>query len=43
MAKFTTEDKIATVERYLEGKESFRTIGTSIGATEGIVRNWVNQ
>jgi len=43
MARFTAEDKIATVERYLEGKESLQTIGASIGVTESIVRNWVNQ
>ena len=43
MAKFTAEDKIAAVKRYLEGKESYTSIGDSIGTSESIVRNWVNQ
>jgi transposase len=27
MTKFTTEHKLAVVKRYLEGKESFHSIG----------------
>jgi transposase-like protein len=43
MAKFNVEDKLAAVQRYLRGSESYRTIGASIGATDYMVRTWVTQ
>ncbi|MDQ0859342.1 helix-turn-helix domain-containing protein [Bacillus sp. V2I10] len=43
MAKFNTEDKLAAVQCYLEGKESYRSIGSSIGTSESVVMNWVAQ
>jgi transposase-like protein len=43
MAKFNTEDKLAAVQRYLEGNESYRSIGVSIGTSESVVMNWVAQ
>jgi transposase len=43
MAKFSTEDKLAAVHRYLQGKDSLRTIGDSIGAAFSLVMNWVKQ
>lgn len=43
MTKFTTEHKLAVVMRYLEGKESFRSIGKLFGTSHAEVRNWVAQ
>jgi transposase len=43
MAKFTAEDKLATVQRYLEGGESYASIGDSIGTSNSVVMNWVMQ
>lgn len=43
MTKFTTEHKLAVVKRYLEGKESFRSIGKLFGTSDAEVRNWVAQ
>ena len=43
MAKFTTEDKLAAVQCYLEGMESYHSIGVSIGTSESVVMNWVAQ
>jgi transposase-like protein len=43
MAKFTFEDKLVAVQCYLEGKESFHSIGVSIGTSESVVMNWVAQ
>jgi len=43
MTKFTTEHKLAAVKRYLDGKESFRSIGKFFGTSDTQVRNWVAQ
>ncbi|USG63678.1 IS3 family transposase [Brevibacillus ruminantium] len=43
MAKFTTEEKLSAVLRYLEGDESYASIGASIGVSDYMVRNWVLQ
>jgi transposase len=43
MAKFNADDKLAAVKRYLEGVESYDSIGVSIGTSENIVRTWVMQ
>uniref|UniRef100_UPI001ADB9549 transposase n=1 Tax=Alkalihalobacillus sp. BA299 TaxID=2815938 RepID=UPI001ADB9549 len=43
MAKYTLEVKISAVTRYLEGVESFVSIGRSIGTSESVIMNWVKQ
>ncbi len=43
MAKFSSEDKLSAVQRYLDGTESYASIATSIGTTTSMVRNWVMQ
>ncbi|RKQ34262.1 helix-turn-helix domain-containing protein [Oceanobacillus halophilus] len=43
MAKFTEEDKINAVQSYLEGKESYHSIGRTIGTSSSVVMNWVSQ
>ncbi|MFJ5761963.1 helix-turn-helix domain-containing protein [Neobacillus sp. NPDC093182] len=43
MAKFSTEDKFAAVQCYLQGNDSYRTIGASIGAHSSLVKTWVKQ
>jgi transposase-like protein len=43
MTKFNAEDKLVAVQRYLSGNESYRSIGTSIGATDYMIRTWVMQ
>jgi transposase-like protein len=43
MVKFTLEDKLAAIQRYLEGADSYKSIGASIGTSENIVRTWVMQ
>ena len=42
MTKFTFEDKLNAVSRYLNGAESYQTIGDSIGAGTLTIRKWVN-
>ncbi|HDR8527810.1 IS3 family transposase [Bacillus thuringiensis] len=43
MAKFTADEKIQIVLRYLNGNESYREIGRSLGINDTIILNWVNQ
>ena len=43
MAKFTAEEKLQAVLRYLEGKESFREIAKSLGADDKTIRVWMKQ
>lgn len=43
MAKFTSEDKLSAVQRYLDGSESYASIAASIGTKKVIVMNWVSQ
>lgn len=43
MAKFTEEEKIQAVKRYLEGKEGQKAIAESIGGTKAILQTWVRQ
>ncbi|MBT2737758.1 helix-turn-helix domain-containing protein, partial [Bacillus sp. ISL-7] len=43
MAKFSAKDKLAAVQRYLQGNDSYRTIGASIGAASSLVITWVKQ
>ncbi|WP_028274885.1 IS3 family transposase, partial [Atopococcus tabaci] len=43
MAKFTAEEKLQAVLRYLNGNESFKTIAQSIGADDKIIRVWKKQ
>ncbi len=43
MAKFSVEDKLAAVHRYLQGYDSYSTIAASIGAASSLVINWVKQ
>lgn len=41
MTKFSTEDKLAAVRRYLNGNESFAVISSSIGTAKSEVIKWV--
>jgi transposase len=43
MAKFSVEDKLAAVLRYLQGHDSYSTIAASIGAASSLVITWVKQ
>lgn len=43
MARFTQEEKLSAVQRYLDGAESYAAIAASIGTTKVIVMNWVLQ
>lgn len=43
MAKFTADEKIQIVLRYLNGNESYREMGRSLGISDTIILNWVNQ
>ena len=43
MAKFTAEEKLQAVLRYLEGKESFREIAKSLGTHNKIIQVWMKQ
>ncbi|MFF0830184.1 IS3 family transposase [Brevibacillus sp. NPDC003359] len=41
MTKFSTEDKLSAVHRYLNGKESFALISSSMGTAKSEVIKWV--
>lgn len=43
MAKFTAEDKLQAVERYLDGNESSYEIAKSIGTDNKAILKWVKQ
>jgi len=43
MAKFSADDKLMAVHRYLQGNESYETIGASIGSGSSLVKTWVKQ
>ena len=43
MAKFTNEDKLEADLRYLNGKESYREIGKSIGVDYKSIVQWVKR
>jgi transposase len=43
MTKFSGDVKLAAVQRYLEGVESYSSIAASIGTSAYMVRNWVLQ
>ncbi len=43
MVKFTADEKIHIVLRYLNGYESYREIGKAIGIRDTVILNWVNQ
>ncbi len=41
MSRFTIDDKLRAVERYLTGKESYKNIAESIGTVKSLVITWV--
>lgn len=41
MAKITLNQKLIAIQKYLDGKESFSSIGKSIGVRKKIVQTWV--
>lgn len=43
MSKFTAEDKLQAVLRYINGKESYREIGRSIGIDHKSIVKWVRR
>lgn len=43
MAKFTLEDKLDAVKRYLNGNESSNEIAKSLGTDNKAILNWVKQ
>ena len=43
MAKFTVEDKLQAVNRYLNGSESSLKIAKSLGTNHKAILKWVKQ
>ncbi|MGY1461322.1 IS3 family transposase [Bacillus toyonensis] len=43
MVKFTADEKIHIVQRYLNGNESYREISKAVGIRDTVILNWVNQ
>jgi transposase-like protein len=43
MAKFTAQEKINAVKRYLNGTEGHKTIAKSIGVSHGVFHVWIHQ
>ena len=43
MKKFSNEEKLTAVKRYLSNEGSFKRIGDSMGADEGDLRSWVQR
>ncbi len=43
MAKFTAQEKIQAVKRYLEGTEGHKTIARTLGVTHGVLQAWIRQ
>ncbi len=43
MAKYTSDEKLSAVQRYLSNSESYAAIASSIGAVKSEVMNWVKQ
>ncbi|TCN02785.1 transposase-like protein [Bacillus sp. BK006] len=43
MKRFSKEEKLMAVKKYLSDEGSFKRIGDSIGADEGDVRSWVQR
>lgn len=43
MAKFTVEDKLPAVDRYLNGNESSYEIAKSVGTNHKAILKWVKQ
>lgn len=43
MGKTTRDEQIQTIKRYLEGKESLREIGQSIGVDKSEIRYWIQR
>lgn len=41
MSKFSKEEKMNAVKRRLEGKESYASIASSIGAGETTIKSWI--
>jgi transposase len=43
MAKFSPDEKIQVVKRYLNGNESYPEIANDLGVRDTLILNWVNQ
>lgn len=43
MVKFTADEKIHIVQRYLNGNESYWEISKAVGIRDTVILNWVNQ
>ncbi|WP_260284347.1 transposase, partial [Peribacillus aracenensis] len=43
MAKFTAQQKIQAVQRYLEGTEGHNSLAKSVGVNSGVLLNWIRQ
>ena len=43
MAKMSPEDKLAAVQRYINGKESSRKVAADIGVSHRYLLTWVKQ
>jgi transposase len=43
MAKFTAQEKIQAVKKYLEGKEGQKAVATSVGVTKSVLQAWIRQ
>jgi hypothetical protein len=40
MAKFSVEDKLWAVQRYLQGNDSYRTLGVSFGIDSSLLKTY---
>lgn len=43
LSKFTAKEKLQAVQRYLNGNESYKDIGQSIGVNKKSIIIWVKQ
>lgn len=43
MARFTAEEKIQAVKRYINGTEGHKTIAKDIGVSHGVFFHWIQQ
>jgi transposase len=43
MARFTSDEKLQAVKRYLSGNEGYKTVAQSIGVHPSVLLNWIKQ
>jgi transposase len=43
MARYTSDEKLQAVKRYLSGNEGYKTVAGSIGVHPSVLLNWIKQ